>query len=179
MSSLVEVKVTDVGNVPEIDIVEVLVKPGDLVAVEQTLAVMETDKATMDLPSSAAGVIKAIHIKPGDKVAEGTLIATVEVGGTVAESAEPPPAPTAEPAPTPAPVAEVPKPVEPAAQPIAPAPAATLDVAGGEGVKPHATPSVRLFARELGVDLSKIPADRKSTRLNSSHRYISRMPSSA
>jgi len=157
MSSLVEVKVPDVGNVPEIDIVEVLVKPGDVVAVEQTLAVMETDKATMDLPSSAAGVIKAIHIKPGDKVAEGTLIATVEIGGAVAGSAEPPPAPAAEPAPTPVPVAEAPKPVEPAAQPT-PAPAATAEVAGGEGVKPHATPSVRLFARELGVDLSKIPA---------------------
>jgi len=152
MSSLVEVKVPDVGNVPEIDIVEVLVKPGDLVAVEQTLAVMETDKATMDLPSSAAGVIKAVHIKPGDKVAEGTLIATVEVGEAIATTAEPAPAPAAEPPPTPAPVAEAPKPVEPAAQP------APVAIAGSEGVKPHATPSVRLFARELGVDLSKIPA---------------------
>ncbi|WP_367155120.1 dihydrolipoyllysine-residue acetyltransferase [Methylomonas sp. HYX-M1] len=152
MSSLVEVKVPDVGNVPEIDIVEVLVKPGDLVAVEQTLAVMETDKATMDLPSSAAGVIKAVHIKPGDKVAEGTLIATVEVGEAIAATAKPAPAPAAEPAPTPAPVAEAPKPVEPAAQP------APVAVAGSEGVKPHATPSVRLFARELGVDLSKIQA---------------------
>lgn len=63
MSSLIEIKVPDVGNVPEIDIVEVLVQPGDVVEVEQTLAVMETDKATMDLPSSAAGIIKAVHIK--------------------------------------------------------------------------------------------------------------------
>ncbi len=156
MSSLVEVKVPDVGNVPEIDIVEVLVQPGDVVAIEQTLAVMETDKATMDLPSSAAGVIKAIHIKPGDKVSEGTLIATVEVGEAAAS-----PAPTAEAttapapapaAPAPAPVAEAPKPE--AAKP-APAPAAPA-VASAEGFKPHATPSVRLFARELGVDLSKI-----------------------
>ena len=155
MSSLVEVKVPDVGNVPEIDIVEVLVQPGDVVAIEQTLAVMETDKATMDLPSSVAGVIKAIHIKPGDKVAEGTLIATVEVGEAAAASA-----PEAAPAPAPvepAPVAEAPKP-EPAKPAPAPAPTAPAVTASVEGYKPHATPSVRLFARELGVDLSKIPA---------------------
>lgn len=158
MSSLIEVKVPDVGNVPEIDIVEVLVQPGDVVAIEQTLAVMETDKATMDLPSSAAGIIKAVHIKPGDKVAEGSLIATVEVG----EAAAVPAVAEATPAPAPAepaevvlaPVAEAPKPE--AAKP-APAPAAPV-VASAEGFKPHATPSVRLFARELGVDLSKIPA---------------------
>lgn len=156
MSSLIEVKVPDVGNVPEIDIVEVLVKPGDVVELEQTLAVMETDKATMDLPSSAAGVIKAIHIKAGDKVAEGSLIATVEVGEAAAPITEtaPSPAPTeAAPAPQPAMVAEAPKP-----EPAKPAPAPVTTAASAEAYKPHATPSVRLFARELGVDLSKIPA---------------------
>lgn len=155
MSSLIEVKVPDVGNVPEIDIVEVLVQPGDVVALEQTLAVMETDKATMDLPSSAAGIIKTIHIKPGDKVSEGTLIATVEVGeSTAAATAETvaTPAPV-EPAPTAAPVVEAPK-VEPA-KPVS-TPIAAASIANNEGFKPHATPSVRLFARELGVDLSKI-----------------------
>lgn len=154
MSSVIEIKVPDVGNVPEIDIVEVLIKPGDVVAVEQTLAVMETDKATMDLPSSAAGTIKTVHIKPGDKVSEGTLIATLEVGeATAAAPAEP--APTATPAPVeppPAPVAEAPK-TEPAK--AAAVPAAPVAVSS-EGFKAHATPSVRLFARELGVDLSKI-----------------------
>ncbi|WFP49723.1 dihydrolipoyllysine-residue acetyltransferase [Methylomonas sp. EFPC3] len=154
MSSLVEVKVPDVGNVPEIDIVEVLVQPGDVVAIEQTLAVMETDKATMDLPSSAAGIVKSVHIKPGDKVAEGTLIVTVEVGAAVAEpAAEVAPVPAAA-EPPPAPVAEAPKaePAKAVAAPVAPV------VASTEGYKPHATPSVRLFARELGVELSKIPA---------------------
>jgi pyruvate dehydrogenase E2 component (dihydrolipoamide acetyltransferase) len=155
MSSLIEVKVPDVGNVPEIDIVEVLVQPGDVVALEQTLAVMETDKATMDLPSSAAGIIKTIHIKPGDKVSEGTLIATVEAGeSTPAAPAETvaTPAPL-EPAPTAAPVVEAPKaePAKPVSTPIAP-----VSIASNDGFKPHATPSVRLFARELGVDLSKI-----------------------
>lgn len=158
MSSLIEVKVPDVGNVPEIDIVEVLVKPGDMVELEQTLAVMETDKATMDLPSSAAGTIKTVHIKPGDKVAEGTLIATVEVGEGAAQEA-----PAAEPVaaaaePAPAVVAEAPK-VEVAKPVAADAPAVPAPVvASAEGFKPHATPSVRLFARELGIDLTKIPA---------------------
>ena len=155
MSSLIEVKVPDVGNVPEIDIVEVLVQPGDVVALEQTLAVMETDKATMDLPSSAAGIIKTIHIKPGDKVSEGTLIATVEAGeSTPAAQAETVATPVpSEPAPTAAPVVEAPKivPAKPVSTPIAP-----VSIASNEGFKPHATPSVRLFARELGVDLSKI-----------------------
>jgi len=159
MSSLIEIKVPDVGNVPEIDIVEVLVQPGDRVELEQTLAVMETDKATMDLPSSAAGVIKAIHIKAGDKVAEGSLIATVEVSEAAAPAAEvvsaPAPAPVeAAPAPQPDAVAAEPKP-----EPAKPAPAPAAPVASNvEGYKPHATPSVRLFARELGVDLSKVPA---------------------
>jgi pyruvate dehydrogenase E2 component (dihydrolipoamide acetyltransferase) len=155
MSSLIEVKVPDVGNVPEIDIVEVLVQPGDVVALEQTLAVMETDKATMDLPSSAAGIIKTIHIKPGDKVSEGTLIATVEAGeSTPAAPTETVATPaSAEPAPTAATVVEAPKvePAKPISTPIAP-----VSIASNEGFKPHATPSVRLFARELGVDLSKI-----------------------
>ncbi|OAI02786.1 2-oxo acid dehydrogenase subunit E2 [Methylomonas methanica] len=154
MSSVIEIKVPDVGNVPEIDIVEVLIKPGDVVAVEQTLAVMETDKATMDLPSSAAGTIKTVHIKPGDKVSEGTLIATLEVGEAAA-TAPAESAPTATPAPVeppPAPIAEAPK-AEPAKS--AAVPAAPVAVSS-EGFKAHATPSVRLFARELGVDLSKI-----------------------
>ncbi|MCQ8103352.1 dihydrolipoyllysine-residue acetyltransferase [Methylomonas sp. SURF-2] len=152
MSSIIEVKVPDVGNVPEIDIVEVLIQPGDVVAVEQTLAVMETDKATMDLPSSAAGVIKTVHIKPGDKVAEGTLIATVEVSEAATAAAPAPAEPSPAPAPAPVALAEAPKPepAKPAAAPSAPV------ASSGEAVKAHATPSVRLYARELGVDLGKL-----------------------
>jgi pyruvate dehydrogenase E2 component (dihydrolipoamide acetyltransferase) len=156
MSSLIEIKVPDVGNVPEIDIVEVLIQPGDVVTVEQTLAVMETDKATMDLPSSAAGIIKTVHIKPGDKVAEGTLIATLEVSDAApaspAETA-PAPAPTpVESTPAPTPVAEPAKVEQPKPAPVSAAPVAV----SSEGFKAHATPSVRLYARELGVDLVKI-----------------------
>lgn len=157
MSSVIEIKVPDLGNVAEIDIIDVPVSVGDVVVLEQTLAVMETDKATMDLPSSAAGKIVQLHIKVGDKVAQGTLVATVEVGGAsaVAEAA-------------PAPVAE--KPAEPVAAPaeapqaapvsvVSPAPApVTAVLSNDDGLKAHATPSVRLFARELGVDLAKVTA---------------------
>src|SRR5664280_2394724 len=77
MTILIEIRVPDVGNVAEIDVVEVLIQPGDIVALEQTVATLETDKASMDLPSSAAGTIQQVYIKPGDKVSEGSLIATV------------------------------------------------------------------------------------------------------
>jgi len=158
MSFLIEIKVPDLGNVADIDIIEVLVKPGDEVALEQTLAVMETDKATMDLPASAAGKVQQVHIKVGDKVAEGTLIATLEVAADPASPSKPAPTPAVpvaqvEAAPTPAPAPEPAK-VE-AAKPAA-APAAPIAVSSTGGSKAHATPSVRLFARELGVDLSKI-----------------------
>lgn len=156
MSSLIEIKVPDVGNVPEIDIVEVLIQPGDTVTVEQTLAVMETDKATMDLPSSAAGIIKAVHIKPGDKVAEGTLVATLEVAEAAATTETAPAPAPAETAPAPTPVA-APEPAKVEQVKVAPVPAAAVAVSN-EGFKAHATPSVRLYARELGVDLSKIQA---------------------
>ncbi len=156
MSFLIEVKVPDLGNVADIDIIEVLIKPGDEVVLEQTLAVMETDKATMDLPSSAAGKIQQVHVKVGDKVSEGTLIATLEVSDEPASPGTPaaptPAVPVAPIEPAPAPASEPIK-VE-AAKPAA-APAVSIEVVSS-GQKPHATPSVRLFARELGVDLSRI-----------------------
>jgi pyruvate dehydrogenase E2 component (dihydrolipoamide acetyltransferase) len=151
MSFLIEVKVPDLGNVADIDIIDVLIKPGDEVVLEQTLAVMETDKATMDLPSSAAGKVQQVHIKVGDKVAEGTLIATLEVSAEPASPSKPaqPPAPIkAEPEPAP------PEPLKVEIAKPATAPSAPTVVASSH--KAHATPSVRLFARELGVDLSKI-----------------------
>jgi pyruvate dehydrogenase E2 component (dihydrolipoamide acetyltransferase) len=155
MSFLIEVKVPDLGNVADIDIIEVLIKPGDEVALEQTLAVMETDKATMDLPSNAAGKIKQVHVKVGDKVAEGTLIATLEVAADPASPSKPT-------APTPAvPLAQVEAAPAPAPEPVKveaakPALSSAEPVAVISAGKAHATPSVRLFARELGVDLSKI-----------------------
>lgn len=160
MAFLIEIKVPDVGNVAEIDVVDVLVKPGDQVKLEQTLAVLETDKASMDLPASATGTIQEVFIKPGDKVSEGTLIATVSA--STEEVSAPQPQEPAQPAAAaaPAPAEKAPEPVaikpEPAAVKAEPVPAAPVSSVPAHA--PHATPAVRLFARELGVDIHKINA---------------------
>lgn len=160
MANIIEIKVPDVGNVAEINVLEVLVQAGDEIVKEQTLAVLETDKASIDLPASAAGKVQKVHIKAGDKVSEGSLVLEVEVTEVVSvapAAAVPVPEVAA-----PAPIAEPTEPakvVPAAATPVPPvleAPAHGVNVA-------HATPSVRLFARELGVDLSliKIGSGRK------------------
>lgn len=157
-SGLCEIKVPDVGNVPSIDVVEVLIKVGDVIEIEQTVATVETDKASMELPSSVAGTVKEVFIKAGDKVSEGALIATVIVADAGQGGADKPaaPAPVAAPpvdtAPK-APVVEVP--AAPAAKAVT---AAAEPVAASTGGKAHASPSVRLFARELGVDIGKVSA---------------------
>ena len=159
MTVLIEIKVPDVGNVAEIDVVEVLIQAGDVVALEQTIATLETDKASMDLPSSASGTVQQVYIKPGDKVSEGSLIATVLVSDELVGTPEPvqPAAPVADTA-VPAPVVE--KVSEPVSLPVRPAPepktAEALQESDATAPKPHASPSVRLFARELGVDVAKI-----------------------
>ncbi len=154
MTVLIEIKVPDVGNVAEIDVVEVLIQPGDVVALEQTVATLETDKASMDLPSSAAGTIQQVYIKPGDKVSEGSLIATVLANAEVANVA--PVEQAAEPTPVVAPVPEEKAPTPPAVV-KSPTPAVVVTQTD-TAVKStaHASPSVRLFARELGVDISQI-----------------------
>jgi pyruvate dehydrogenase E2 component (dihydrolipoamide acetyltransferase) len=163
MASLIEIKVPDVGNVADIDVVDVLVKPGDEVKLEQTLAVLETDKASMDLPASAAGKVQEVFIKPGDKVSEGTLIATVAVSteeaGEAKQEATLQQAPVQQEVAT-APVEKAPEPVSqpPVSQPAvaAPAPLPQTSTTSEPGRAAHATPAVRLFARELGVDIHKI-----------------------
>ena len=155
MTVLIEIKVPDVGNVAEIDVVEVLIQAGDVVALEQTVATLETDKASMDLPSSAAGTIQQVYIKPGDKVSEGSLIATVLANDEQAVIAEPSqPAAVIADAPV---AAKAPEPVSPQVKPVPEAkPVETLQAADVSTGKAHASPSVRLFARELGVDVAKI-----------------------
>jgi pyruvate dehydrogenase E2 component (dihydrolipoamide acetyltransferase) len=156
MTNLLEIRVPDVGNVAEIDVVEVLIQPGDIVALEQTVATLETDKASMDLPSSVSGTIQQVHIKPGDTVSEGTLIATVLANE--GEKSIP------EPISTVAIVVETPaiqqdtKPAELSVQsePTPKQALTTLQPSDSRAIKAHASPSVRLFARELGVNVSKI-----------------------
>ncbi|WP_241288077.1 dihydrolipoyllysine-residue acetyltransferase [Burkholderia stabilis] len=145
-----EVKVPDIGDYKDVPVIEIGVKIGDTVEKEQSLVTLESDKATMDVPSPAAGVVKDIKVKVGDSVSEGTLIVLLEAAGAPAAAAQ---------ASAPAPAAAAPAPA-PAAAPAkaAPAPAAAAPAAApsGEYRASHASPSVRKFARELGVDVARV-----------------------
>ncbi|WP_027469258.1 dihydrolipoyllysine-residue acetyltransferase [Deefgea rivuli] len=146
---VVEVKVPDIGGHAGVDVIEVFVKVGDVIEKEQSLIALETDKATMEVPSTHAGTVKEIKIQVGGKASEGDVVLLLEVAGTAAVSA-PAPAPVA----APAVVAPVAAPAAVAA-PVATASApAKIDEANFS--KAHASPSVRKFARELGVDLGKV-----------------------
>jgi len=158
--STIEVKVPDIGDFTDVPVIEVFVKPGDVVAAEDSLVTLESDKATMDVPSPAAGTVKELRVKLGDKVSEGSLIVVLESDGAGAakpagaQTAAPSkPAPTA-PAPSAAPVATAAPAPAPAPKPEAAPAAAAVDEEGFKGA--HASPSVRKFARELGVDLSRV-----------------------
>jgi len=151
---LQEVKVPDIGDYKDIPVIEIAVKVGDRVEKEQSLVTLESDKATMDVPSSAAGVVKELKVKIGDTVSEGSVIVVIEAEGGAAAPA---------PAPAAAPKQAVEKPSDAPATP-SPAPAAPSALAqapvipAGEGGRhaSHASPSVRKFARELGVDVSRV-----------------------
>lgn len=165
MANAIEVKVPDIGDFKNIPVIEILVKPGDTVRAEDPLVTLESDKATMEVPSPAAGTVKEIRIKVGDKVSEGALVLMLEAGtGAPATAAKAAPAPAAPVAPVAA-AAQAAKPAPaPAAKPApAAAPAAVAVDEAGFG-KAHASPSVRRFSRELGVDLSRVkgsgPKDR-------------------
>ena len=109
--AMVEVKVPDIGDFAEVEIIELLVKPGDTVTVEQSLMTVESDKASMEIPSSHAGVVKELKVKLGDKVAEGSLLLVLETSGEVAQAApQQAPAPAAAAVASPAPAAAVPAP---------------------------------------------------------------------
>ena len=92
MSQIVEIKVPDIGNFKDVDVIEVMVKAGDKIEKEQGLITLETDKAAMDVPSPYAGTVKDVKVKPGAKVSQGSLILTLEVSETAEKAAEPTPA---------------------------------------------------------------------------------------
>jgi len=151
----VEVKVPDIGDFKDVAVIEVLVKEGDTVKNEQSLITVESDKASMEIPSSAAGVVKSLKVKVGDKVNIGDLIAVLEgagaaapVAAAAASSAAQVQAPARAQASSPA-IATAPS--VPAAAPLAHDPTVPPS-----GKLPHASPSVRKFARELGVPLEEV-----------------------
>jgi len=147
----VEVRVPDIGDFKDVAVIEILAKVGDSIKLEQGLITVESDKASMEIPSSAAGVLKELKVKLGDKVNIGDLVAMLEGVGTGAAPAASAPA-AAAPAPAAAPVAAV---ASAATAPVAAAVPAHAPGAAPIGL-PHASPSVRKFARELGVPLAEV-----------------------
>ena len=158
-AGVIPVKVPDIGDFKDVPVIEVFVKPGDAVKPEDPLVTLESDKATMDVPAPSAGVVKELKVKVGDKVSEGSVILLLEAAGTTQPAAS---GSAKTDAPAAAPSAA---PQTAAAAPAAAKPAAAAAPVDNEAFKvAHASPSVRAFARVLGVDLSKVkgsgPKDR-------------------
>jgi pyruvate dehydrogenase E2 component (dihydrolipoamide acetyltransferase) len=141
MSDTIDVRVPDIGDFKDIPVIEVLVKPGDRVGKNDSLVTLESEKASMEVPAGASGVVKDVKVAVGDKVSQGTVIVTLEASGEAA-APTPPPAPS-----VPAASAEP----EPAV--AAPQPAQPPAVAAPSNDIIHASPAIRRFGRELGVDL--------------------------
>ena len=169
--SLKEVFVPDIGNFDSVDVIEILVKAGDTIAKDDSLVTVESDKASMDIPAPFGGVVKEVKLKVGDKIAQGNLILMLEMqvleagdkelekpvdAKTMAAPNPKPQAPEAS-----RPVAPPPQKIQPAHQPL---PVAVSVVANGSKAS-HASPSVRKFARELGVNLSLVAGSGAKNRI--------------
>ena len=152
---LVEIVVPDIGDFDEVAVIELLAQPGDTVAVEQSLITVESDKASMEIPSSHAGVLKELKVKLGDKVSKGTPIAVVQAAAGTAPAATPT-APATPSAAVAAPAAAATAPTPAATPAAAPAAMPAHQPAAPSASLPHASPSVRRFARELGVPLDQV-----------------------
>ncbi len=180
MSNLTEVVVPDIGDFDSVEVIEVLVKVGDQVKAEQSLITVESDKASMEIPSSHAGIVKAMTVKLGDKIKKGSVILQLDTSGVAQTSAAPVVAQPA--AQTSASVAPVPN--APVAAPAVsssvvvtsqteisaavasrPAPTESLALPVSTANLPHASPSVRKFARELGVDLALVQGTGEKNRI--------------
>ncbi len=153
-SGPIEIEVPDIGDFKEVEVIEIMVAVGDTIKAEQSLITVESDKASMEIPSSQGGVVKEVKVKVGDKVAKGSVVVVVEGAAAAAAPAAKTEAAAAAPAAKAEAKAEAPAAAAPASRP---APAAALEDPNLKpGQLPHASPSVRKFARELGVNLSKV-----------------------
>ncbi|QRN53143.1 dihydrolipoyllysine-residue acetyltransferase [Dyella caseinilytica] len=181
MADLKEARVPDIGGHADVPVIEVLVKPGDTVEKDQSLITLESDKATMEVPAPFAGVVKELKLKVGDEVSEGALIAIIEAtsGAAAPSPAAPAKAEAPAPAPAPAPAAAPQVKEEPAplgGRSVLPGNAPEGDVAPQArppfdaklvmpGDAPYATPAIRAFARELGVDVHQVKGSGRSGRI--------------
>ncbi len=159
MANLKDVLVPDIGDFKNIPVIEVLVKPGDKVSAEESLITLESDKATMEVPAPFDGVVKEMKIKVGDSVSEGTAILTIEALGDEPSAA--PEKKAAEPAAEKTPPKPVEEKISPTPPPVpkapsAPAPSVSKPINEENFSAAHASPGVRRFARELGVDLGSV-----------------------
>ena len=176
MSNITAIEVPDIGDFDTVEVIEILVKVGDAVKAEQSLITVESDKASMEIPTSIAGIVKAIAVKVGDKIKQGSVMLSIEASAAApsaaassaatpataslavtssASNASTPAASSASVAPAAAAVAAPSAPVAAAVTPAAP-PAGKLELPTSTVGLPHASPSVRKFARELGVDLGLV-----------------------
>ena len=157
MAQIVEVKVPDIGDFKNIPVIEVMVKSGDIVKAEDSLLTLESDKAAMEVPAPVGGIVREVKVNVGDKVSEGVLILLLETEEKTVSP--PPPQGESQGKETAQSVPAEPRPqiVEPAAAPLpAHTPSLAEVITELEGILPHASPSIRRFARELGVDVAKV-----------------------
>jgi len=157
MAALRQVLVPDIGDFEDVDVIEVLVAAGDRVEVEQSLVTLESEKATMEIPSPAAGVVRTLHVAVGDKVSEGAPILTLEVEGAADAAREAPGKLAAAGEPERAPEDEV------AEEPVGATRAPAEPLSGTR--RAHASPSVRRLARELGVELALVRGSGPKSRI--------------
>ncbi|MEN9901770.1 MAG: dihydrolipoyllysine-residue acetyltransferase [Pseudomonadota bacterium] len=161
---IIDVKVPDIGDFAEVPVIEVFVKPGDVVKVDDALVTLESDKATMDVPSSAAGTVKEVLVKLGDKVGEGTVIVRLEGGVTAtAPVQEAPSSVTSEGNARSASAAVQTSTASEQDKAVSSAVAALPGLPLGSAL--HASPTIRAYARELGVDLTQVKASGPKNRI--------------
>ena len=176
--ALVEVKVPDIGDFDEVAVIELMVKVGDTIKAEQSLITVESDKASMEIPSSTAGVVKELRVKLGDMVKQGSVVLVLEASGadvaplpapTASGPASSSPSPVATPV-SPAPVLLAPTVTEPVIESAVAAAVSIAAPAHNPGAPtlglPHASPSVRKFARELGVPLEEVKGNGPKGRIS-------------
>jgi len=183
MAELKEARVPDIGDDKDVPVIELLVQPGDTVKKDQGLVTLESDKATMEVPSPFDGVVRELKVKIGDELSEGSVVALIEPAGAEASATPEPTKAEADKAAKPAsPPADAPKPAKPADEPAPAAaakeaPPATPQPTNSPPVAfdansvlpdkvPHASPAVRLFARELGVDLARVSGSARAGRIS-------------
>ena len=180
MSDIIAIQIPDIGDFESVEVIEILVKVGDTVKAEQSLITVESDKASMEIPASQGGVVKSIAVKVGDKVKQGSVVLSVEASAAGAPAATTAAPAASVPAPSPAPATPAASAPAPAAPAPAPAPVAAASVTAAAvqaptagklempvstAGLPHASPSVRKFARELGVDLTRVTGTGPKSRI--------------